>query len=165
MSQYRALIPFLIFFCLLLLAGCTPSIESNINGVHVTRTTPDYPHIFTKKDIEMDVKYENYTTRLVNPETEEHFLYLLDEEYMYFLIGNRENLNKILAAEGKVQFGFLLEEPRQAENPSVDLIKIPLDDLVEETKTTDITFEFIDMSQSKYIKKFNIDVTKGGFKE
>jgi hypothetical protein len=144
----------------ILLTGCLPNIESDIDDTKLFQTTPDYPHVFTKANVEMTVEFEEYTTRITNPATGDPFLYMTDSTNFYLITGNRENLRKVLSSEGKIQFGFYPDEPRYSENPNVDFILLPIESIIEATGSEKITLEFIDASKGEQIAEHEIDLEK-----
>jgi hypothetical protein len=150
----------LILTAAVLLAGCLPNIESNIDGTKLFQTTPDYPHVFTKANVEMNVEFEEHTTRITHPETGDPFLYMTDSTNFYLITGNRENLRKVLASEGRIQFGFYPEEPRYAENASIDFILLPIENIIKATGSEKIYLEFIDASNSQQMAEYEI-ILKG----
>lgn len=150
-----ALIGF-ILTTIVLLTGCLPNIESNIDGTKLFQTTPDYPHVFTKSNVEIDVDFQGNTTRITNPETGDPFLYMMDHTNFYLITGNRENLRKVLASEGRIQFGFYPNEPRHAENASIDFILLPIENMIEATSSKKIYLEFIDTSKSQQMAEYEI---------
>jgi hypothetical protein len=141
-----------------LLTGCLPNIESNIDGTQLFQTTPDYPHVFTNTNVKMNVEFEENTTRITNPATGDPFLYMTDSTNFYLITGNRENLRKVLSSEGRIQFGFYPDEPRYAENPSIDFILLPIDAVIKATGSKKIYLEFIDASKGEQMAEYEIDL-------
>jgi hypothetical protein len=158
-KKWFALVVF-ILTTVVLLTGCLPNIESNIDETQLFQTTPDYPHVFTNTNVEMNVEFKENTTRITNPATGDPFLYMTDSTNFYFIAGNRENLRKVLASEGRIQFGFFTDEPRYAENPSVDFVLLPIESIIEATGSEKIYLEFIDVAKGKKISKYEIDLEK-----
>ncbi|WP_202080987.1 hypothetical protein [Caldalkalibacillus salinus] len=164
MVSQRALFLVLVMVTSVLsLTGCVLNVETNVDGAEFFQTTPDYPHIFTNNNVDMKVEFIDGSTRIINPETGDPFLYLLDSKNLYFMSGIKDNMKKILASEGLVQIGFYTADPRVAENESVDLIVLPLDKMIDKTGHTKVTFEFIDMSEGEQLNKIKVDLTEGGF--
>jgi hypothetical protein len=155
----------IIFACFILtssvlLTGCLPNIESDIDGTKLFQTTPDYPHVFTKANVEMNVEFEEHTTRITNPATGDPFIYMTDSTNFYLITGNKENLRKILSSEGRIQFGFYPDEPRYSENPNVDFILLPIENIIEATGSERIYLEFIDASKGQKMSEYEIDFKK-----
>lgn len=143
----------------ILLTGCLPNIEINVKGSKVFGTFPDYPHVFTLSKTEMDVEFVDQTTRIFNPETGDPFLYMIDRTNFYIISGIQDNLKKVLASEGRIQFGFFTEEPRYAEAEAIDFVLLPIDEIIKITKSEHIILEFVDASNGVKIAEHEIDLT------
>lgn len=150
----------LLLSTVMILTGCLPNIETNIKDYKVFGTTPDYPHVFTLSKTGMEVEFVDQTTRIINPETGDPFLYMIDRTNLYFMSGIQENLKKVLASEGRIQFGFFPDEPRYAEGPAVDFIILPIDSIIEITKSEKIILEFVDATNRVKIAEYEIDLTE-----
>lgn len=149
----------LLLSAIMILPGCLPNIEINVEDYKVFGTTPDYPHVFTLSKAEMEVEFLGQTTRIINPETGDPFLYMIDRTNLYFMTGIQENLKKILATEGRIQFGFFTDEPRYAEEAAVDFVILPIDSIIEITKSENIILEFVDATNRVKIAEHEIDLT------
>lgn len=143
----------------ILLAGCLPNIEINVKDYKVFGTYPEYPHVFTLSETEMDVEFVDQTTRIFNPETGDPFLYMADGTNFYLMSGIQDNLKKVLASEGRIQFGFFPDEPRYAEEEAVDFVLLPIDEIIKITKSEHIILEFVDASKGVKIAEHEIDLT------
>lgn len=154
--KYLKLIP-LVLITILLLSGCFQNIETNISGTEMYVRHPEMAEGI--QDIDFDVYFEDFTTQIINPETGDPFVYTLDDEFMYFASGIQDNLSKVLAEEGVIYFGFLRDEPRQSENPNIDYLIIPIEEIINETGDTVIRLEFVDLRQREKMTEHELDLT------